>query len=469
MMCRHTRNGIVLVLLLLAGDALAHSTLSGVTVTRAFSPATAQPGQQVTVTLTVETGALSESLRGFYLSEAVPDALSPSSGSATLDGQAVTVQSERTAAGTVYTGATTLRWVLEQPPDWSENEPLPASSTLVVTYQVDVPAGATTGFSFPGASWVGMLTSLGDAGDHFGYEDTATTLPVDVPPRLGLDSTSLSFSAQEGGSNPDSQRVVVSNAGDGTLAQVETAVTYGDTGSGWLTVTRSDSGEDQHLDNAVDLDGLAPNTHTATVQVSATGASNSPQSYTVAFTVTARPSTTEPTIVLDPTSLSFTAEEGGAAPAAQTVEVTNSGAGTMAAITTEVSYISGADWLEVTAGGADNTQTVETLVDPSGLAPDTYTATVAVSSAGASNTPQNYAVSFTVTPAPPAAADAGSDQGISPTGDGGIGGADGGSHTLDGTGQLVGGCNLGRPVSPVASLLLLCLVLLPLGGTRRRR
>lgn len=464
-MHRTARHAILLSLLLCGGRAGAYTTLTGVTLSRAFSPAQPQPGQTVTVTLTVKTGTLSSPLRGFYIADQVPDGLSPSSGSATLGGSAVTVKTESTASGAIYTGAKTLRWVLEEPPSWTENNPVPASSTLVVTYQVTVPTSATGSLSFPGASWVGMIPSLGDAGDNFGYEDSAATLPVDAQPKLALSPTSLSFSAQEGGSAPTSKSVAVTNAGGGTLAAVSTSVTYGPGGSGWLDVTGSGSGNSQSLENKIDLTGLTPNTYSATVQVSATGASNSPQSYTVSFTLTAKPSTTDPTIVLSPTSLQFTATEGGAAPASQSVAVTNSGAGTMAAVSTTVSYISGDKWLTVTPGGADNSQSLDNTVDPTGLAPDTYTATVAVDSTGASNTPQNYTVSFTVTPGSSPTPDAGPGSDLGPVGDAGVTGDSGGAG-LTGRETLQGGCTLGqRPAGGGWALLLLGL----LGLLRRRR
>jgi hypothetical protein len=461
-----TRNLICITMVLLfAGPAAAYSTLSGVTVTRSFSPTTAQPGQKVTVTLSVKTGSLSSSLRGFYLSEAVPDALSPASLSATLGGSAATVKTETTASGTVYSGAKTVRWVLEQPPSWTENTPFPASTELKVTYSVTVPSSATSGFSFPGAMWVGMIPSLGDSGDHFGYEDKASTLPVTpATPALALNPTSLSFSVQEGDAAPTAQQVTASNTGGGTLATVSPDIKWGASGSGWLTVTQSGSGDSQSLENKVDPSGLAPNTYSATVEVSATGATNSPQSYTVSFTVKAKPSTTDPTIALDPTTVSFSAVEGGGAPASQSVAVTNVGAGTMASVTPTVSYINGSDWLTVTASGSDDSQSLENTVDPTGLSPDTYTATVSVDAPGASNTPQNYTVSLTV--APSGSTIPGSDGGVG-YGDGGIVIGEGGP-LLRSVGTLEGGCAVGRGHGAVlVPLLLLVLGLALLGRTRR--
>jgi hypothetical protein len=242
-------------------------------------------------------------------------------------------------------------------------------------------------------------------------------------------------------------------------------VTYGPGGSGWLDVTASGSGNSQSLDNKIDPSGLSPNTYSATVQVSATGASNSPQSYTVSFTLTAKPSTTDPTIVLSPTSLQFGATEGGSAPASQSVAVTNSGAGTMAAVSTTVSYISGDKWLTVTPAGADNSQSLDNSVDPTGLAPQTYTATVAVDSAGASNTPQNYTVSFTVSPKSVSTPDAGPGSDLGPVADAGPGTGDSGGAGLTGRETLQGGCSLGHRGS---GGLLVVLGLLGLLLRRRR-
>jgi MYXO-CTERM domain-containing protein len=103
-------------------------------------------------------------------------------------------------------------------------------------------------------------------------------------PKLALSPTSLSFTANLGGTNPGAKTVAVSNSGGGTLAAVSTQTTYG-SGSGWLKVTTGGSGNSQSLANAVDVGGLGPGSHGATVKVSASGASNSPQSYSVSLDV----------------------------------------------------------------------------------------------------------------------------------------------------------------------------------------
>jgi len=112
-------------------------------------------------------------------------------------------------------------------------------------------------------------------------------------PAIALSPTSLSFSATAGGANPAAQNVSVTNSGSGTLADVTTSISYG-SGSNWLSVSRSGSGNSQTLANSVNISGLAAGTYTATVSVYSTGASNSPQSYSVTLTVSAAPTLRDP-------------------------------------------------------------------------------------------------------------------------------------------------------------------------------
>jgi hypothetical protein len=130
------------------------------------------------------------------------------------------------------------------------------------------------------------------------------------------------------------------------------------------------------------------------VQVSCTGATNTPQSYTVAFTVNP---VSSPTISLSPTSLSFSATVGGGNPSSQNVTVSNSGGGTLAVPTTGIVYHSGSGWLSVQVQGSSAPFTLVTQPTTGSLAAGTYTATVNVSSTGATNSPQPYTVTFTVT------------------------------------------------------------------------
>lgn len=105
-----------------------------------------------------------------------------------------------------------------------------------------------------------------------------------------------------------------------------------------------------------------------------------------------------PRLSLSATSLSFQGTAGGANPPAQTVTVTNSGAGTLAVPVVSVAYGSGAAWLTATVSGTSPPYTI--TVQPSiGALVGDYSATISVASAGASNSPQSISVTCSVIPA----------------------------------------------------------------------
>lgn len=108
-----------------------------------------------------------------------------------------------------------------------------------------------------------------------------------------------------------------------------------------------------------------------------------------------------PTITRSPSSLSFTATEGGSNPATQDFTVDNTGDTTS---TLSVAITDNAAWLSVAPGSADinedevaNTFTV--TVDITGLAAGTYNATITITDAAASNSPQTVAVELVVSAA----------------------------------------------------------------------
>jgi len=102
-----------------------------------------------------------------------------------------------------------------------------------------------------------------------------------------------------------------------------------------------------------------------------------------------------PVVKIAPMGLQFAAVSGGAAPPPQSVAISNAGAGTVAwTATTSQPWIA----LGQSAGTAPANLTVS--VNPSGLAPGTYSAIVTVAATGASNSPQTVTVELTLS-APP--------------------------------------------------------------------
>jgi uncharacterized protein (TIGR03437 family) len=102
------------------------------------------------------------------------------------------------------------------------------------------------------------------------------------------------------------------------------------------------------------------------------------------------------TVAVSPTALQFAYTAGGAAPAAQAIQITNSASGTLAWSAT------GSDsWIAVSPASGTAPSTLSVTVSPDGLNAGTYTGSVQIAAAGASNSPTSIPVTFTVTASPP--------------------------------------------------------------------
>jgi hypothetical protein len=123
--------------------------------------------------------------------------------------------------------------------------------------------------------------------------------------------------------------------------------------------------------------------------ISASGATNTPQTITASLTVTAQPA-----LGLSPTTFSFTATQGAANPAPNTLNVTNPGTGTLTWSVTD-----NASWLTLTpASGTTTTGTspVTLSVNTLGLPAGPVTAAITVTAGTATNSPQTIPVTLTV-------------------------------------------------------------------------
>jgi len=220
-------------------------------------------------------------------------------------------------------------------------------------------------------------------------------------PAIKLSKTSESFTGEEGGANPGSQNLRVTNSGEGTLTGLAAAVTYtAGQPTNWLAATLSSTTAPSTLTLAVTTGTLAAGTYTASVAVSGTAASNSPQTVAVSLKVTAG----TPSITLTPSQLAFSAVQGGPNPQAQTVAVANGGTGTLSGLTWgPVTYTGGAsDWLTATVSGTTAPTTLTLQAITGSLAAGSYTATVPVGSSVAGVSSQSVTVSFDVSSNSPA-------------------------------------------------------------------
>lgn len=262
-----------------------------------------------------------------------------------------------------------------------------------VTWSTSNTAVATvvsTGF----VSAVGAGTSTITASTE--SQSASTVVTVLQPPAIGLDATSVLFSARAGGANPAARTVAVVNAGQGTLAGVQVGgVTYGAGQPGqWLSTTLSSNSAPATLTLTASVTGLIPGTYSATVRLIGTGAA--PRDISVSFAVTA-----PPTIELSATSAQFTGVAGGANPANVVIDVTSGSPAPATDLGVSISYVQSASgWL---SAGLTNTSTpasLELIVSIAALAPGTYSANVTLASADAVNAPRTVLVSLVVAEPP---------------------------------------------------------------------
>jgi len=217
-------------------------------------------------------------------------------------------------------------------------------------------------------------------------------------PTISISTTSMNFSAIQGGSNPASQTFTITNSG----ASGSTLTWTMSDDTAWLTVSPSSgslgSGASATLTASVDISGLSAGTYNATITVSDPNATNSPQTISVTLTISAQ---SKPTISLDKTSMNFSAIQGGSNPASQTFTITNSG---VSGSTLTWTISDDATWLTLSpSSGSLNSgasATVTASVDISGLSTGIYNATITVSDPDATNSPQTISVTLTISANP---------------------------------------------------------------------
>jgi hypothetical protein len=111
-------------------------------------------------------------------------------------------------------------------------------------------------------------------------------------------------------------------------------------------------------------------------------------------------SSAQPQIGLSLTTLSFSANQGGANPIEQTISVTNAGSGTLDLLSVNVSYSAGSGWLNATLDSPNADTTLRVRPITGSLGGGTYSATITVFSGDFGVNPQTVAITFTVASLP---------------------------------------------------------------------
>lgn len=297
-------------------------------------------------------------------------------GGANPAGQPLTVQN---------TGSGTLSWSAAFAPAWlsasSSSGNLSAGASQTVTLFAD-----TAGLSAGSHSGTVTITAAGAVNTP---QTVGVTLTISQAPVIGLTPSSLTFDAPQGGANPGAKSISLTNQGGGTLAWSAS------TNAAWLSVSPPSgtlvSGTPQTLAVSVNTSGLTEGTYLASVQIAATGATNTPQAVPVTLNVNALPK-----IGANPKTLAFSVSSDSGISSPSAVSVTNTGSGTLA-----WSASCAVGWLEFSpvsgSLGVLASEPFLLTVRAGGLNPGHYTTTVQIADSNAVNSPQTIAVDLTVT------------------------------------------------------------------------
>ena len=225
---------------------------------------------------------------------------------------------------------------------------------------------------------------------------TKTSIPVTLTVQTDSSTTgflisppSLQYSGILGGPNV-AAGVTITNTSSAPLT-----VTWHDN-IGWLIATSGDTvtmppGGSATISHTASMASLWAGNFAGVARVTGGGIT---RQVPVSIAVTRKESTT-PALGLAPTALSFSGTVGSANPAAKTISVANTGAGTLA-------WTAGdnAAWLTLSPASGTNAGAVTASVTLTGLAAGTYSGTITVAATGA--TTKTIPVSLTVNPVPAA-------------------------------------------------------------------
>jgi uncharacterized protein (TIGR03437 family) len=313
--------------------------------------------QTINVTFTVGGGGATCGPQGSI--SASPTALQFTGDPGGSPTAAQTVTLTTSSASADYTVTVSTNWLAAQPQYGTVTPSTPR------TIQVQAsPAGLTTGTYYGTITVTGgggqvcvQVTFVVGGGGGGGGTSGLTASPSSVTMTSPLGSTSLV-----------QQSVLLT----GTSGLTFTAYATTTTGYGWLTVTPTTGTSPATLVAQGNPAGLATGTYQGSILVSTyLGTLTIPVVFNVGT------SGGYGTLTVSPTSMTFSAQAGGAAPAAQTVYVNS----TTGYSTTFTASVSGAAWLSISPTSGFTPASLNVTVNQTGLSAGTYYGTINVLSA----------------------------------------------------------------------------------------
>ena len=259
-------------------------------------------------------------------------------------------------------GAGTFTWSASERSAWIHLDPKQGDVPGTLTISLD-PDGMAPGV------YEGEVTVIAkDAADS-----QSTTIPVTFKvqkPGLSVTPTSIERATNVNSGATFTEPLQITNSGTGPLNWTATKQRP------WVTLSATSGSGDGTIQVTINSAGLTGGIYHDDIVVTAPGASGSPDHVSVTLTVFA------PGLAVTPSFIHDTAPPGSTTPQSQTLQVSNSGTGTITWSATKSQ-----PWVTLSkpSGGAPDSLSV--TVDPTGLPPGTYTDTVLFTSAEATNGP----------------------------------------------------------------------------------
>ena len=211
------------------------------------------------------------------------------------------------------------------------------------------------------------------------------TLDVNAAPVLSASPSILRYAYSLSGTKPLPQSVTVASSGSPLQFNVS-----GGSLPAWLFASASGT-TPVSLSVSVDPGSLTAGVYQSEVQLTSPN-SSSPVSVQVILTVL-----NAPVLAAQPSTLAFSYQTGGPAPAAAPLVISSDQQ--TPAIASAASTFGGGNWLHISGGG--NTPAAASVsVNPVGLVPGTYLGQVSITSSGVGNSPLVIPVTLTVSSSP---------------------------------------------------------------------
>ncbi len=244
---------------------------------------------------------------------------------------------------------------------------LTTPSTITVTVN---PAGLPAGTTYTGSI---QINSFG------GATNGSVTIPVNMlvsnSPIIAGNPSSLTFTAQAGGTAP-SQNLTLTSSGT-SLPYTASASVTSPSGGNWLNLPTQSGTTNGALIVSVNTAGLAAGTYSGSVNVSSPSAGNPNLSIPITLNITSGP-----VLQLNVPALSFAYEIGQGQPVNQTVTI----ASTSGQVSFTATAQSSGNWLSVSPSTGTAPGSIVVSASVAGLAANTYTGTITITPTSGSNT-----------------------------------------------------------------------------------